>query len=237
MTETPDFSTFNWPNSQQSAQTDPVDPSTYSSHQSYGASASQRADTDYVPHRASSVNGQNGPSASHRESSEFSSFSFGQPNASQPGSQSSYYNVNGGVDTSATNYGTSTDAAAYTPIDPALTAPPQRLGNASFSQDPSSQNPSSQSSYLSAHLPPSNFNPARRYSTPALSSTPYAIPGRRQGMYPPGQYTQRPNETSPTNSPFAQPPPRSPAFSSPLRSFPQGFNAADRRMSMPANSL
>src|SRR5204863_8120464 len=120
-----------------------------------------------------------------------------------------------------------------------LTAPPPRQGGAggnSFSHGgQSSQQSSGQASYLSQHLPPSNFNPGRRYSTPALSSTtaPYSVP-RRQNMYPP-QYSSRPTDQSSTS--FAQPPPRSPAFSSPLRSHPEGYANLDRRMSMPTNSL
>jgi hypothetical protein len=139
--------------------------------------------------------------------------------------------MNGSVDPSQTGYGT--DTSGYTPIDPALTgAPPPR--QTSFAQGQSSQQSSGQPSYLSSHIPPSNFNPGRRYSTPALSSSPYTVP-HRQSMYPPSSYSQRPVDSSS----FAQPHPRSPAFSSPLRStqFPPGYSALDRRMSMPTNSL
>ena len=216
MSDTPDFTAFNWSNSQQASQSEP-DPSAYAqiNHQSYNAQASQRADS--FSQRDSPVNGSGDGGA--RETSDYSTFTFGQPTSAQTGSQGgAYYGMNGGVDASQTNYTTS-DTATYTPIDPALTGPPQS----------SSSGPST---YLSQHLPPSNFNPGRRYSTPALSSSnsPYTIP-RRQNMYPPSQ------RTSDTNTSFVQPPPRSPAFSSPLRSFPQGYSPLDRRMSMPTNSL
>ena len=233
MTDPPDFSSFNWQNSQQASQSEP-DPSAYAqiNHQSYNAQASQRADS--FSHRDSPVNGNGnnggGVGDGTRENSDYANFTFGQPTSSQTGSQGGgFYSMNGGVDASQTNYATS-DAGGYTPIDPALTGPPQRQGQ--------SQQSSGQSSYLSQHIPPSNFNPGRRYSTPALSSSnsPYNIP-RRQNMYPP-QHSQRPSDlnTSSATS-FAQPPPRSPAFSSPLRSFPQGYSPLDRRMSMPTNSL
>ena len=233
MTDPPDFSTFNWSNSQQASQSEP-DPSAYAqiNHQSYNAQASQRGDS--FSHRDSPVNGKGngggGGADGVRENSDYATFTFGQP-TSQTGSQGGeYYGMNGGVDASQTSYTTS-DAAGYTPIDPALTGPPQRQGQ--------SQQTSGQSSYLSQHIPPSNFNPGRRYSTPALSSTnsPYNIP-RRQNMYPPSQYSQRQSDlTTSSSTSFAQPPPRSPALSSPLRSFPQGYSPLDRRMSMPTNSL
>lgn len=236
MTDPPDFSTFNWSNSQQAAQADSADPSTYSQHQSYNAQ-SQRGDT-YGSQRDSPVNGNGrgsgGGSSASRDQSDYASFTFGQPNSSQTGSQSGYYNMNGGIDPSQTNYATSdVGGGGYTPIDPALTAPPPRQGG---SHGQSSQQSSGQIPYLSQYLPPSNFNAGRRYSVPALSSTnaPYTVP-RRQNMYPP-QYSQRPNEQQ-TSASFAQPPPRSPAFSSPLRSFQSGYSNLDRRMSMPTNSL
>lgn len=244
MTDPPDFSTFNWSNSPQALKPEPVDPSSYSQHQSYNTQQSQRGDT-YGSQRDSPVNGTGGggggggvSSSGTRDSSDYASFTFGQP-TSQTGSQSGYYSMNGGgIDPSQTNYSTSDAAGGYTPIDPALTAPPPRQGGEgnSFSHgSQSSQQPHGQTSYLSQHLPPSNFNPGRRYSTPALSSTtaPYSIP-RRQNMYPP-QYSSRPTDQSPAS--FAQPPPRSPAFSSPIRSFQQGYSNLDRRMSMPTNSL
>jgi hypothetical protein len=218
MTDTPDFSTFNWSNSQQASQSEPVDPSSYSQQPSYSSQQSQRAEA-----YASRDPPVNGASASSRENPDYPSFSFGQPNSSQAGSQSGYYNLNGGVDSSQTNYASS-DAGGYTPIDPALTGPPTGQS-------------SGQSSYLRHHAPPANFNPGRRYSTPALSSTtaPYTIPHRHQNMYPPSssQYSQR------TDPSFTQPALRSPAFASPMRStqFPQGYSALDRRMSMPTNSL
>src|SRR5579859_292414 len=180
MTDTPDFSSFNWPNSQQGSQSDTVDPSQYSQHQSYSSSA-QRGDT----YSGSREPPMNGTSSSTRETAEYPSFTFGQPSSSQQGSQGGYYNMNGGVDVAQTNYGSS-DAGGYTPIDPALTTtgPPRQGG--SFAQGQSSQSSSGQGSYLSNHIPPSNFNPGRRYSTPALSSTtaPYTVPNR-QNMYPP----------------------------------------------------
>lgn len=232
MTDTPDFSTFTWPNSQPSTQqTDSVDPSTYSQHNQYNTQQRQSGNT--FSSRDSPLNGAGGTSSSTRDASEFT-FSFGQP--SQTGSQSGYYN--GAVESSQPSFGGGSDGSGYTPIDPALTAPPPRPGS-SFAQGQSSQQTSGQSSYLSPHLPPSNFNTGRRYSTPALSSTtaPYTVP-HRQNMYPPSQYSQRPSDTS--SASFAQPQPRSPAFSSPMRStqFQQGYsNPLDRRMSMPTNSL
>src|SRR5579859_5816142 len=232
MTDTPDFSSFNWSNSQPTSQSEPADPSSYSQHQSYNTEQSHRGDS--YPSRDSPLNGTTGSATAARESSDYASFSFGQPSSSQTGSQSGYYNMNGGADASQAGYGAS-DTGGYTPIDPALTAPPPRQ-SVSFAQGQSSQQSSGQPSYLSQHIPPSNFNPARRYSTPALSSTtaPYHVP-HRQAMYPPSQYNQRSSDTSS----FAQPPPRSTAFSSPMRStqFPQGYSALDRRMSMPTNSL
>jgi hypothetical protein len=244
MSDQPDFSSFSWSNSQQATQPDPVDPSAYSQHQSYNPQQSHR--DGYGSQRDSPVNGATvggggggGSSTSApRDNSDYASFTFGQPTSPQPGPQSGYYNItSGGGDPSQTSYATA-DAGAYTPIDPALTAPPPRQGGNSFTQRASSQS-SGQTSYLSNHLPPTNFNPGRRYSTPALltSNAPYTIP-RRQNMFPPSQYPQRPAEPSSTSSTsFAQPPSRTPAFSSPLRSYPPGFNALDRRMSMPTNSL
>jgi len=186
MSDPPDFSSFNWSNSHQASQPEPNDPSSYSQHQSYNTQQGQRGDA-YGSQRDSPVNGTAegnsgvGGSSSARDNSDYASFTFGQPPTSQTGSQSSYYNMNGGIDPSQTNYGTA-DTGAYTPIDPALTAAP-RQSSSSFQQGQSSQQSGGQSSYLSQHLPPSNFNPARRYSTPALSSTnaPYTIP-RRSNM-------------------------------------------------------
>ena len=59
MTDPPDFSTFNWSNSQQASQPEPVDPSSYSQHQSYNTQQSQRGDT-YGSQRDSPVNGNGG---------------------------------------------------------------------------------------------------------------------------------------------------------------------------------
>lgn len=242
MTDTPDFSTFTWSNSQQSAQADPVDPSSYSqqtssydtSQQQPSQRQQQQSTTDAYPSRNSPLNGASGSSSSARDNPNQFTFAFG-PSTSQATSQSGYYN--GSVETSQPTFGT--DASGYTPIDPALTAGPPRPAGTSFAQGQSSQQASGDSPYLSTHIPPPNFNPGRRYSTPALSSTtttPYTIP-HRQNMYPPS-YSQRHSDTSS----FAQPQPRSPAFSSPMRSTqitPQGgyTGPLDRRMSMPTNSL
>ena|SRR5579859_4817984 len=232
MTDTPDFSSFNWSNSQQASQSEPADPASYSQHQSYNTQQSHRVDT--YPTRDSPLNGTAASSTAAREASDYASFSFGQSSSSQTGSQSGYYNMNGGTDASQTGFGGS-ETAGYTPIDPALTAPPPRVTYTGAQAAQQSQS-SGQPSYLSTHIPPSNFNPARRYSTPALSSSaaPYHVP-HRQSMYPPSQYNQRSSDTSS----FAQPPPRSTAFSSPMRStqFPPGYSNLDRRMSMPTNSL
>src|SRR5579871_1023475 len=228
MADTPDFSAFTWSNSQQSGQAETADPSSYSQHTSYDAQPRQGGDA--YSSRDSALNGAAGQSSTRDSGSSFT-FTFGQP-TSQTGSQSGYYN--GAVETSQPGFGGS-DGSGYTPIDPALTAPPPRTGASSFTQGQSSQQASGDSPYLSTHLPPTNFNPARRYSTPALSSsaTPYTIP-HRQNMYPPS-YSQRQSDTSP----FAQPQPRSPAFSTPVRStqISQGYtgNPLDRRMSMPTN--
>jgi hypothetical protein len=246
MSDTPDFSSFNWSNSQQGAQSDPADPSTFS--QTYNSPQQAQRGNGYGSQHDSPSHGTgNGTAtttsaAAPRDGTDYSTFTFGQPASSQDASQQSgYYNINGGVDPSQTSYQPSDAGAAYTPIDPALTAPPPRQGaGASFSEDPSTEQQGSNAAYLSRHIPPANFNPGRRYSTPALSSTtaPYNVP-RRANMFPPSQFPQRPTETLSTtsSSTFAQPPPRSPAFSSSTRSYPQGFNAMDRRMSMPANSL
>jgi Zinc finger, C2H2 type len=140
--------------------------------------------------------------------------------------------MNGAVDPSQQGGYPGSDGSSYTPIDPALTAPPQRI---TFNTNQSNQTNSGRP-YLSPHIPPSNFNPGRRYSTPALSSTtaPYSVPNRQQ-MYPPQGYQRNSTEPSLFAAPAA---PRSPAFSSPMRStqFPAGYNL-DRRMSMPTNSL
>ena len=215
MSENTDFTNFNWSTR---IQPDPVDQSSYS--QSYTSQTRQHGDT-YGGHRNSSANVAAGDSSSTaRDNSDYSSFTFGQPSTSaQTDSQEAgYYGING-VD-AQTSY-TTADAGAYTPIDPALTA--TRGGQ--YSPD--------QSSYLSQHLPPSNFNPARRYSTPAMSSSsnsPYTVP-HRQNMYPPSQYSQRPTSDS-----FAHPHPRSSALASPIRSSLSGY-PSERRLSMPTNSL
>jgi uncharacterized Zn-finger protein len=244
MSDTPDFSTFNWPNSQQGSQSDTVDPAAYS--QAYNSQPSSQRGNGFGSQRDSPVqgvgNGGTGNASSStapaRDSTEYANFNFGPSGSQSASQQGSYYNINGGVDPSQTSYQAADSGASYTPIDPALTAPPQRQGGNSFSQDPSAQQQGN-ASYLSQHVPPSNFNPGRRYSTPALSSVaPYHVP-RRSNMFPPSQFTQRSTEavsSSTSSTAFAQPPPRSPAFSSPVRSYPQGFNV-DRRMSMPANSL
>lgn len=215
MSDNPDFNAFNWPNS---AQPEPADPSSYS--QQYTSQGRQHGDA-YGGYRSSSANGAGGVSSSTaRENSDYSGFTFGQPSSEQTGSQAEYYGMNG-VDASQTSY-TTGDAAGYTPIDPALTA---NHGGTKQSPD--------QSPYLSQHVPPSNFNPARRYSTPAMSSSsnsPYTIP-HRQNMYPPSQSSQRPTSDS-----FAQPHRRSSALPSPIRSSFSGYSS-ERRMSMPANSL
>src|SRR5271168_1714460 len=113
MSDPPDFSAFNWSNSQQTAQADPADPSAYSQHQSYNTQHSQRGDT-YGSQRDSPVNGNGGgsgggggASSAIRDQSDYASFTFGQPNSSQTGSQSGYYNMNGGIDPSQTHYATS----------------------------------------------------------------------------------------------------------------------------------
>src|SRR5271170_6821474 len=117
MSDTHDFSNFGRSNT---AEPDPVDPSSYS--QSYTSQTRQHGDA-YGGHRSSSANGAAGESSSTaRENSDYSSFTFGQPSTSaQTGSQEAgYYGMNG-VDDSQTSY-TTADAGAYTPIDPALTA-------------------------------------------------------------------------------------------------------------------
>src|SRR5271156_2641059 len=126
MSDPPDFSAFNWQNSQAS-QSEP-DPSAYAqiNHQSYNAQASQRADS--FSHRDSPVNGNGnsggGGGDGARENSDYANFTFGQPTSSQTASQGGgYYGMNGGLDPSQTSYAAS-DAGGYTPIDPALTGPP-----------------------------------------------------------------------------------------------------------------
>jgi Zinc-finger of C2H2 type len=262
MSDTPDFSTFNWPNSQHTSNAEPPDPTSFSQHASYTTQPSQHP-SDSFHHDSPPINGSSntgtgadssssatgGPAArGENSSSDYANFTFGQPSGAsgtQSDSQGGYYSINGGIDPSQTNYGADA-AGGYGPIDPALTAAPTRGGTSggnSFSHGNTSQSSGGGSSYLH-HLPPANFNQGRRYSVPAISSTttaPYSIP-KRQNMYPPGIYGNRssldPALTSSTS--FAQPPPRSPAsFSSPLRSFQQGgsYTNLDRRMSMPTNSL
>jgi Zinc-finger of C2H2 type len=261
---TPDFSGFSWPTSSQpSHSTDPADPSSTFSHHHPSTNGSNNPNNHHRPDvyaRDSPVNS----SGSREPSSDYTTFTFGQPTSSQGQSQSQaaaggYYTLNGpaaggSLDPSQTAYGADPSGAAYGPIDPALTAGPPRNGNGSaFSHGGASGSAaaSEHSPYLSSHIPPTNFNPGRRYSTPAAlssSNAPYNIP-RRQSMYPP-QYSQRTGAgdlsasaaaaaAAAAASSFAQPPPRSPAFASPLRSFAQGtgYNPLDRRMSMPTNSL
>ena len=262
MSDTPDFSTFNWPNSQQTSGAEPADPASYSQHASYNTRASQHPSDVFSHHDSPPINGASnpgtGPDSSSSASggpagrgdpsvSEYAHFSFGQPSgtgASQSDSQGGYYSMNGGIDPSQTSYGAD-GAAGYTPIDPALTAAPTRGGASaanSFSRANASQTSGGASSYLNQHVPPSNFNTGRRYSVPAISSTataPYTVP-RRQNMYPPALYSQRTLDPALTSSPsFVQPPSRSSAsFTSPLRSFQQApYTNLDRRMSMPTNSL
>ena len=210
MSDIPDLSTLDWSNS---GHPEPADPSSYL--QSSAIETTQQGEA-YGGRRNSSANRAGGdPSSDAGENSQYSSSTFGQP---QMGSQSGYYGTNG-VDASPINYSTA-NAGSYTPIDPALTS--ARGG----------QQSAEQSSYLSQHFGPSNFNPSRRYSTPAISpssNSPYTVP-RRQNLYPP-QYSQHPSSDS-----FAQPHPRSSAIATSIRSSFSSY-PAERRMSMPTSSI
>jgi len=229
MGDTPDFSSFNWSESQgagQHSQTETGDPGAVPTNASYQGGAFHTTKSSGELRNSPRMNG-NGSISAPREHNGYP-FSFDQQ------STQDYYGMNGAVDATQTGYAGS-DGSSYTPIDPALTAPPQRV---TFNTNQANQTNPVGRPYLSPHIPPANFNPGRRYSTPALSSTtaPYSIPNR-QSMYPPQSHYPQRNQTDP--SPFAAPQaPRSPAFSSPMRStqFPQGYNL-DRRMSMPTNSL
>jgi len=191
MSDTPDFSTFNWPNSQHTSGADSADPASYSQHASYNTQASQHPSDAFPHHDSPPINGSSnsgtGPDSSSSvpggpagrgdaSPADYAPFSYGQPSApgaSQPDSQGGYYSMNGGIDPSQTSYGAD-GAAGYTPIDPALTAAPTRGGAGaanSFSHGDASQTSGGASSYLNQHVPPSNFNTGRRYSVPAISST------------------------------------------------------------------